>query len=243
MEITIATLIYKSPAYLDFVMNSLFANRSKHHDEHYLIVCNDATPEVVEHAMRKYAFRSDFKCQVVDFRNADPNEYWIQRVYNAWNACLNNCETPYICFVNSDMAFSPGWLDNLAKHDLTKVVPTSRLVESERMPSLPGLIGKNFGQTIGSFNEAAFLKFADEIRTDGIAPQVGAYMPSLFSTELLKKAGGWRKNYIYPNGHQIPGDQITFAILQKHFGLVNVMCCDSIVYHLQRGESSEVGDA
>ncbi len=242
MEITIATLIYKSPAYLDFVMESLFSHESEIHSIHYLIVCNDATKEVVEHA-KKYELRSDKRVKVVDFRNADPNEYWIQRVYNAWNACLNNCDTPYICFVNSDMAFTHGWLDNLAKHDLTRVVPTSRLVESERMPSLPGLIGKNFGQTIGAFRKDEFEAFAATVATDAVANQVGAYMPSLFSTELLKKAGGWRQNYIYPNGHQIPGDQITFAILQKHFGLINVMCCDSIVYHLQRGESAEVGDA
>jgi len=236
MNITVATLIYKSPAYLDFVMTSLFEHHSIEHDVQYLIVCNDATEEVVEHA-EWYAKSAEFKVKAVDHRNGNPDDWWIQNVYNAWNRCLIECETEAICFVNSDMAFTDGWLDNLAKYDLDKYIPTSRLVESERMPSLPGLISKNFGQTLASFQREDFEAFAKEKEEDSAAPGVGAYMPSLLKKETLYKAGGWRKNW---NG--IPGDRITFSILEKKLGMQRVMVNDSIAYHFQRGESAEVGD-
>ena len=46
MKITVGLLIYKSPAYLDFIMKSLLEHPSEKHDVEYLIVCNDATKEV-----------------------------------------------------------------------------------------------------------------------------------------------------------------------------------------------------
>lgn len=239
MEITIATLIYKSPAYLDFVMHSLMEHESNNHKIHYLIVANDATPEVKNHALN-YGEMAN----VVIHDNPDPNEYWIQRVYRAWNRCLSECETDHICFVNSDMAFTDGWLDALAQHDTSKYIPTCRLVESERMPSLPGLIGKNFGQTIANFRKDEFEKYADTIKEPLVATiKTGAFMPCLIRTDALKAVGGWSHNKWTQWGQEVPGDQITFATLERQLGMRNVMCHDSIVYHLQRGESSEVGDA
>jgi len=240
MNITVATLIYKSPAYLDFVMKSLLEHPSKEHDVSYLIVCNDATDEVIIKAS-EYASELtknyEPNIKVVSHENNDPEEWWIQNVYNAWNRCLIECETEAICFVNSDMAFTDGWLDNLAKHDLDRYIPTSRLVESERMPSLPGLVSKNFGQTLATFQREEFESFAQEISTEDCITGVGAYMPSLFKKETLYRAGGWRKNW-----QGIPGDRITFDILAR-MGLQHVMVNDSIAYHFQRGESVECGDA
>jgi len=54
MKITVATLIYKSTEYLDFVMDSLLKHHSTKHDVEYLIVCNDATEEVKEYALNNY---------------------------------------------------------------------------------------------------------------------------------------------------------------------------------------------
>lgn len=236
MRITVATLIYKSTAYLDFVMTSLLEHQSVEHDVQYLIVCNDATPEVVEHA-EWWSRNGQYKITTVDHRNENPDDWWIQNVYNAWNRCLDECTTEAICFVNSDMAFTNGWLDSLAEFDLKLYVPTSRLVESERMPSLPGLISKNFGQTLATFDRKAFEAFAEEVKAGQVTARVGAYMPSLIDVNTLKAIGGWSKNQ-----GNIPGDRITFHKLYQKFGLYNIMCHDSIVYHFQRGESAESGD-
>lgn len=232
-------LIYKSTAYLDFVMKSLLKHHSKKHEVQYLIVCNDATNEVIDraHYWTEHPVDDPIQIKMVNHKNKNPDDWWIQNVYNAWNRCLDECTTESICFVNSDMAFTDGWLDNLAKHDLRLFVPTSRLVESERMPSLPGLIPKNFGQTLESFDRAGFETFASQIKQDKLSPKVGAYMPSLFKVSNLRHVGGWSKN----NGN-IPGDRITFHKLYEKLGLYNVMCNDSIVYHFQRGESAESGD-
>jgi hypothetical protein len=203
-------------------------------------MCNDATDEVIIEASKwasELSKNYSPKIRVITHDNLDQDAWWLDRVYNAWNRCLIECETEAICFVNSDMAFTDGWLDNLAKHDLNKYIPTSRLVESERMPSLPGLVSKNFGQTLASFQKDEFESFAKEISGEGAVAGVGAYMPSLFKKETLYRAGGWRKNW-----NNIPGDRITFGILEK-MGLQRIMVNDSIAYHFQRGESIECGDA
>lgn len=238
MNITVATLIYKSPAYLDFVMKSLIKHHSKKHDVQYLIVCNDATEEVVDRAHYWTEHPKDDLIQVrmVDHRNQNLNDWWIQNVYNAWNRCLIECQTEAICFVNSDMAFTDGWLDRLAEHDLDKYIPTSRLVESERMPSMSCLIPKNFGQTLGTFNRVGFEKFANEVSLNKVISG-GPFMPSLFRTSTLRSIGGWRKNV-----NNTPGDKITFEALRRQLGLKHIMVCNSIAYHFQRGESAECGD-
>lgn len=235
MDITIATLIYKSPKYLDFVMNSLIDNASEVHDVKYLIVCNDATDEVKQAADEWSGYPN---VRSVVHENGNKDDFWIQNVYNAWNRCLSECDTTHICFVNSDMAFTKGWIDALASHNLSHYIPTSRLIESARMPSLPGLISKNFGQTLATFDKNAFESYANDVREPGYTIGVGAYMPSLFVADNLRMVGGWSKNY-----GNIPGDKITFSKLYKYLGLRHIMVKDSIVYHLQRGESVESGDA
>lgn len=235
MTITVATLIYKSPTYLDFVMNSLLHHKNDVEVE-YLIVCNDATSDVVLRA-EKWSRHSNIRHVV--HKNKNPNDWWIQNVYNAWNRCIAECQTEKICFVNSDMAFTNGWLDKLAHFDLDKYIPTSRLVESGRMPSLPGLISKNFGQTLDEFDKEAFEEFAYHISKPTCLRRTGAYMPSLFKTKTLRDIGGWRHNTT--GGYITPGDRITFGILHNH-GIEHICVCDSIVYHFQRGESAESGD-
>lgn len=237
MSITVATLIYKSPAYLDFVMSSLINHPSQEHEVEYLIVCNDATDDVILQAEKWSRYPG---IRHVVHENENPKNWWIQNVYNAWNRCIKECETEKICFVNSDMAFTDGWLDRLAFFDLDKYIPTSRLIESGRMPSLNGLISKNFGQTLDTFDEAAFESYAASVSKPTCLRGVGAYMPSLFKTKTLRDIGGWRHNSS-SNGHITPGDKITFGILRSH-GLQRICVCDSLVYHFQRGESAEVGD-
>jgi len=234
MEITIATLIYRSPKYLDFVMNSMLEHPSKNHDVNYLIVCNDATEEVIKSA-QWWAQQPNISFVVHD--NPDPEDWWIQNVYNAWNRCVEECETDNICFVNSDMAFSDGWLDNLAKYDLNKYIPTSRLVESGRMPSLRGLISQNFGRKLNTFRRDRFETFARDVSEPKKSIGLGAYMPSLFRKEIFTRIGGWHKNI-----HNIPGDKITFELIKRRFNVRQIMVHDSIVYHFQRGESFETND-
>lgn len=241
MDITIATLIYKSQEYLNFVLNSLTEHtKDTNHNIKFLVVANDAEEEILDTLEEMDYFSTCIPSKIafkfVDHRNEDKNAIWIDRVYNAWNRCIEECDTEAICFVNSDMSFSKNWIDNLAKYNLMRFIPTSRLVESGRMPSLPGLISKNFGLVLNEFNKEGFENFADEIRSPTVSIGVGAYMPSLFITERIRGIGGWRKN-----SGGVSGDRITFRLLEQ-MGIRHIMVNDSIVYHFQRGESSEVGD-
>ena len=238
-DITIALLIYASPQYLNFVMEGLLKNNSQEHNVNYLIVCNDASDDVIIEASKwasELSKNYNPKIRVVSHNNDDKEEYWLDRVYRAWNRCLLECNSEYICFVNSDMGFTPNWLSRLAKYDTSKCIPTSWLVESGRMPSIKGLVSKDFGQTISSFDDGAFQTFAKSISADEFA-MGGAYMPSLFKTNMLRGVGGWSHNH---NG--IPGDKITFERLRRKYGLRHIMVKDSIVYHLQNGERVEAGD-
>jgi len=239
MNITIALLIYASPRYLDFVMESLLLHSSKEHKIKYLIVCNDASDNVLIKASEYASELSknyEPEIRVVNHVNNPKDPFWIQNVYSAWNRCLSECDNEYICFVNSDMVFTPNWLDRLVKYDTSKCIPTSWLVESGRMPSIPGLISRNFGQSLDSFDDDSFQTFAKSIIEDGFS-MGGAYMPSLFNADMLRSVGGWS----YNQGNY-PGDKITFELLRRKYGLQHIMVKDSIVYHLQRGESAEVGD-
>jgi len=235
-DVTVALLIYKSKKYLDFVIESLRRHESSVYNVEYLIVANDATEEV-KHCARCYE-SEDVK--VVIHENDNPDDWWIQNVYEAWNVCLKEAETPAVCFVNSDMAFSRGWLDNLMKYDLEKYIPTSWLVESGRLRSLTGLLSRDFGKLIDSFDVGGFERFVADVTCDDYESGVGAYMPSVFLKEVLESVGGWDKNKTVA-GKVIPGDNITFGKLAD-LGFERIMVKDSIVYHFQRGESIESGE-
>lgn len=245
MKITVGMLIYANPAYLINCLKSLDAHPNEGIEQDYLVVANDPWPAVYEYLKSKEydSFCKSLKGNVktVIHHNEPLDPYWIQNVYGGWNRVLSECTNDYIAFVNSDMLFTDNWLSELAKYpkyDYNKIIPTSRLVEGGRMPSLPGLISKNFGQSLAELDVDGFEKYAKEIsESRSFTWDIGAFMPSLFKADVLRSIGGWHKNQ---NG--VPGDQITMFLLNRNLGMRRIMCHDSIVYHWQRGESAESGD-
>jgi hypothetical protein len=239
-KITIATLIYANPDYLEFVLSSLDSHVNVLCDIEYLVVANDPWPTVLNYldSDRWIKFRDSLSkpLKLVIHNNPDINAWWLDRVYSAWGVCLEHCKTPLIYFVNSDMAFCNHYLDNLLYYDMDRYVPTTRLVESERLPSLPGLISKNFGQTLSTFRKDEFEAFASSISSRVAHTNIGAFMPSLHDVNKLRSIGGWEKNI---NG--VPGDQITFA-RYRNIGITPIMVCDSLAFHFQLGEKTESGD-
>lgn len=64
-------------------------------------------------------------------RNPDPEEHYTRRVYRAWNHVGMAAAAPksdVTVFVNSDMAFAPGWLDSLLRRLDERTIAASRLV-------------------------------------------------------------------------------------------------------------------
>lgn len=223
IKISIVCLIYRSVEWLEFVKHGIEKNTPKELDWELIFIANDATQEVLD-----YLKNNNIKHIV--HNNPDPKEYYINRVYRAWNRA-GEVDGEYIVFMNSDMFPAKGWLENLMKQAET-MVPTSLLVESGNLTStLPHTISKDFGRTAQDFQEREFEEYAEKIKEDKIE-KYGTFMPLLIRKSDFIKSGG------YPIGNMqgISGDQIFFYQVLEKMGLHHVTVFDSIVYHVQRGE-------
>jgi len=239
--IEVVSLIYKSVNYANFIADQLARYAVDFEDWKVSFrLMADTPPEALEHHLKKMGVNHTI------FRNPNPNEYHINRMYKAYNEAGLTSTAEYVCFVNSDMGFSPNWLKNLVKHQAPDRVLTSRLVESGKMPSgLPG-ISMYFGHTPQSYNERAFLDFAERVSDDSVSPN-GLYMPLLISRELFGLSNGYPPGNVYAdgvgtcNGYVIkPGDVYYFEDnLKANFGVSHFTVFDSIVYHFQEGELDE----
>ncbi len=109
MNIEVVSLIYKSEGFLDFIIDQLKRYCvSNIHNISFRVVANDPINNI-EAVIAKKGIRYSI------FKNDNPNEYYINRVYRAYNFCVKSSESDYVCLVNSDMGFSNGWIENLSK--------------------------------------------------------------------------------------------------------------------------------
>lgn len=248
MNVEIIALIYKSVDYLNFITNQLKKHcQSNYHNVSVKIVANDPTPTIIEHL-------KTLDIPYVIYNDPKPNDYYINRVYRCYNWAGQNSPYENVCFVNSDMAFSDGWIDNLMKHHDGVNIPTSRLVESGKMLSGMYAISKNVGQHPKQFNQDDWQQYSNSISED-IVKEGGLYMPCVFNTLLFKQCGGYPEgNVIVDNngkylhikqfniphkGKLISGDNYLFLQLQNKYKMKHVTVFDSLVYHIQEGEKDD----
>jgi len=222
-EVTLVVLVYRSLRWLEWCMQGVeeARNRTRYR---WLVVANDATEEV----------RNDPRIGL-DFRNNDPNEFYVNRVYRAWNAGVLESPTSLVCMLNNDMWPADYWLDQLmqTKRREPKTVPTSLLVESGKLPSAMPEFVRDFGRTPDDFDAAAFRDRASAIVTPGISTVGRLYMPILVDRQEFFDVGG------YPEGNppDTTGDKDLIARYAKA-GFKHVTAMGSIVYHVQTGEQN-----
>jgi len=240
VNVTIACLIYKSTKWLDFVYEQVKKYTNLQGNEFYF-VANDACDEVLNHLKV-----NNIPHYVHNNTEEQKKEWYINNVYRAWNTAGRMAKGEYIVFINSDMAFSPMWLDVLLESIQPDMCICSRLVERGILRS--GLYGieKNFGNFPGDYNEKDFLIFSENIKQNLIA-ESGLYMPMLVKKEHMEKI-----NY-YPEGNIIPGSDIfnpeyaninepcisgDRVLIQKlkTIGVTHFTSFNSVVYHFQEGE-------
>lgn len=242
--ISISTLIYRSSAFADATWNSLHENTPHLHDgrARFFFVANDPTPGLLEHLRAKrYPF-------VVQRNKSIPMEklrqmgYWdpehIHRVYRGFNRIIQESEEQLV-ILNSDMVYSPGWLDALERQWNPNRILASRLVERHhpKFGVFPGAIHGEFGDHPNNFNKHGFLEFASSISKPILAPGT-AYAPVMFSRSRAIQAG------LYPEGNHlldtgpVYGDQVFFAKMRE-IGVEHVDVLDSIVYHFKEGERED----
>lgn len=258
-RITVALLVYRSPQWLQFVLEQLALARS---DATYevLVVGNDANLNVMQfvrtHQRAVLIDELDdrpgcYHCQVevrdrpfriqfnyVDHRNHDPHAYYMGRIYHAWNRAVMEARTEYVALVNTDMSFADYWLDELlAMRDEFPCVPTSLLIESGRVPSgLPEQV-RDFGRHWSTFDRAAFLARAEQIRAGtGRRMQGGLFQPCLFKRSEFIELGGYE---IQARDHALASDAKLFQRFENEKRLPHVTAVRSVVYHIQQGEMQD----
>jgi len=230
-NISVVCLIYKSTKYIDFVWNS-FNKYTKKENVEFLFVANDATKRVKNYLKEK-------NLPHLIFDNADKEEYYLNRVYRAWNYGGFNASGDIIVFVNSDMAFSHNWLENLLKSIKKDRIVCSRLIESGKMLTGKHGINRNFGQTHEEFNNEDFQSFAEKIKKAEIR-EGGLFMPCAIYKQSFIKSGGYPiGNRQEEDGSETSGDYILFYEKLKLMGISHFTSFDSIVYHIQEGEMDD----
>lgn len=229
LRVVVVALIYQSTGYADFVYRSF----QKHNEgAEFMFVANDATDK-----MKQYLREHDLPHVI--FENEDKTEYYLNRVYRAWNYGGMNVDADVIVFVNSDMAFSKGWLKNLLKNLSKDRIICSRLVESGKMLSGQYGISKDFGKTYKEYDENGFETFAIQTSESKIK-KGGLFMPCMIYKETFVKSRGYPiGNRMESDGNETSGDYILFYEILEPMGVEHYTAFDSMVYHVQEGEMDD----
>jgi glycosyltransferase involved in cell wall biosynthesis len=232
MKISVICLIYKSVGYANFVLNSFRKYTDLHGNIEFCFIANDPTNKLLIHFDKN---NIHYKL----FRNKDPEEHYLNRVYRAFNFGGFEADADIIIFVNSDMAFSKNWLENLLKELRENRIVTCRLIESGKLKSGKYGIEKNFGQTYSEFKDKPFQNFVSKISKSEIK-KGGLFMPCAIYKDLFVKSGGYPiGNRTEKNGNITPGDKILFYEKLLSIGIKHYTIFDSLIYHIQEGELDE----
>ena len=229
-DVTVAALTYRDIRWIEWMLEGL--NRAKNETTwRPLVVACDGEWNMVE----RYAGVE----ALVDVwhRNPNPHEYYINRVYRAWNRAVTEARTQWVVLLNSDMYVSDYWLDELVeyKRRVPKSLPTSLLVESGRIPSAMPEHVKNFGESPEVFDVLAWEDHAVIYRQRGLTEPGRLFMPVLVDREEFLDLGGYPHGNPVVDGKAISGDKALFD-LYKEAGYEWVTCLGSVVYHTQMGE-------
>jgi len=235
-ELEVISLIFKSVDYLELIYNELKSNKCKVDgwNINYRIVANDATEDILEKL-------KSLDIPYTIYNDPKPNDYYLNRVYRCWNFAGETSDFDNICFVNSDMVFSDGWLENLLKHHNGINIPTSRLVESGKMRSGTYGISIDCGKNPKKIDYELWEKVNTSMREDN-AYSGGLFMPCILEKKRFIESGMYPEGNIYTdgvgtlNGFIQSGDDWYFRKLESNYGMKHVTIFDSLVYHIQEGE-------
>ena len=235
-NIEIIAMIYKSLDYLDLIYRELKSDKCKLEgwDVGLRIIANDATQPILDKL-------KELDIPYTVYNDPKPNDYYLNRVYRAWNFGGDTSEYDNICFVNSDMVFSDNWLNNLIKHHDGINIPTSRLVESGKMPSGTHGLSRNCGRGPKDINYNVWKSAVNELSVDEVH-ELGLYMPCIFDKSRFIESGMYPEGNIYAdgvgtlNGFRQSGDDWYFRKLEDDYGMKHITVFDSLVYHIQEGE-------
>jgi hypothetical protein len=253
-KLSIVCLIYKSTKYLQFVYDQVrqFTDLS---DAEFFFVTNDAEPPVVNYLTAHQIPHYIFNNTSAHVQAHGKTESYVNNVYRAYNYGASKAQGKYLLMINSDMAFSKGWVDNMFRHfgDSGKdeqMCITSRLIESGRYLSGTHGLSYDCGKFLRTYNQAKFQAKAAAISQPTLIPK-GLYMPLLIKKSVFDKVGGFPEGNLTKDCTDIfnptiakkgvpsvPGDLVFMQKLET-IGVHHYTAFDSIVYHFQNGEMFE----
>lgn len=239
-KITVFSLIYKDVNWLNFLYHQFIKNTS-FDDVEFYFVANDADERVIQYLDDNYI-------PYYEFKNSEEhrNEHYINNVYRAYNFGVSKAKGDYVVMLNSDMAFSEGWLDALVDKCEEGVCVSSRLIEQGKLRTGKYGLEKNFGFSWEDYDEIGFKAFAKLISSKKTEPG-GLYMPIIIRKSDFERVGG------YPEGNIVPGSDVFNPVIAQpgvdvvsgdtafierleKVGIKHITAFDSIVYHFQEGE-------
>ena len=235
-SVEIITLVYKSKEWTKFIVDQM---KEFGYAKDWMVQCRVVANDPEVKGLLDYPRSQGVGVSV--YNDPNPEDYYINRVYRCWNWAGKTSPAEYICFVNSDMAFAPGWLDNLLRYAKEGLIPTSRLVESGKIPSGLHALVQNFGRTPQTFDMEGWLEYAIANAID-LYQYGGLYMPVVFKQKLFQGTG-YPEGNLYEDGVgtlngpvKASGDAYYFAALRHAFGMRHITVFNSMVYHVQEGE-------
>lgn len=233
--ISIASLIYKSTNYADSTWDSLHENTPYLRDRRaeFFFIANDASEEVIAHLKKKHYPYFIQNNKVEDLEGFAPPLH-IRRIYMGYNRALKESREQTV-LINSDLKFSPGWLESLYDLSTPDKIVCSKLVERAhpKYGKFHAALHGEFGENPETFKKDEFLKFINPYRANETQAG-GAYGPCMLFRSKALEAG------LYPEGNPVgtTGDKAFFAKL-KEIGVEHITSWRSIVYHFKEGEMAE----
>lgn len=240
---SVVCLIYKSVEWLQFSYEQVL-KFTPLEDVEFFYVANNAEPHVLEYLQKQHIPHYDFRTT-----EAQRKEWYINDVYRAWNFAAEQARGDFVIFINSDMAFSPGWFENLVAGYNGKNCVAGRLVESGKLRTGMYGIERNFGRSIKEYKEKEFLEYAASIQ----GPEIndgGLFMPLLIKKSDFLMVGGYPEGNARPGSdifkpelalrgeEVVPGDAIFMQKLATK-GITHQTTWASVTYHFQEGEMDE----
>lgn len=246
-RVSIIALIYKNTDWLRFSYEQILKYANLDETEIFF-VANDAAPHVRTFLRDRY-----IPHYIFDNTSEHRTQWYINNVYRAWNFGARIAKGEYLLFVNSDMAFTPGWVEKLLSRMDGHNCVASRLVESGKLRS--GLYGieRDFGRALASFDERAFQKFAAGVAADEVR-EGGLFMPFLIRRDDFLRVGGYPEGNVVPGsdpitpviaergGPMVSGDAVLMERLRRH-GIGHQTDFNTLTYHFQEGEMDDSLDA
>ena len=216
VEISIASLIYKSTRFADAVYESINEHTPQLRSQgaEFYFVANDATRNVIDHLKRKcYKHYVNVNPVLTPDRlrknGFAPPEY-IRRVYRGYNFGIRKARGEIVVLVNSDNFFSPNWLESLLKHLTRDRIVCSQLVERKhpKYAIFPGAYHAEFGNHPDNFRKSDFVDYCQKTAIEGIRDG-GAYMPCAFHKDLAMRVG------LYPEGNVLVRNAWHFSLYRS----------------------------